>query len=143
MKAALAWLAAAAGLAGPAFAVGLAPLSKEGDTVGTDKAFYLTVINPYSDARTFRAYLDGETSPSIMPASAPAAVDGPPRLSIIPEAVTIKPGGQRRFLVVLRDLAPGETRTARVCAELAQQEGMIRARVCSKLSARRLARRAV
>lgn len=111
-------------LAGPALAVGLAPLAKEGLTVGPHKAFYLTVINPYTQARTFAVAPDGE--------------DAAGHIAILPATLTIKPGGQRRIMVVLRDLAPGETRTTRVCAQLAQQEGMIHARVCSKLSARRL-----
>ncbi len=126
---------AALALASPAFAVGLAPLSKEGLTAGPSKAFYLTVINPYAEARTFHIYRD--------PGAAPAATldQAEEDIAILPTDVTIKPGGQRRIMVVLRNLAPGETRTARVCAQLAQQEGIIHARVCSKLGARRLARR--
>jgi hypothetical protein len=138
MRAAVTALAALA-IAAPAFAVGLAPLSKEGVTAGPDKAFYLTVINPYSEVRAFRTYID---IPKLDGATSEAAVLPPePKVTILPEVVSIKPGGQRRIMVILRDLAPGETREARVCAELAQQEGMIHARVCSKLSARRLAPR--
>lgn len=117
----------AVGLTVPAFGVGMAPLAKQGMTVGPAKAFYLTVINPYAQPRAFRAYVDG----------AEAAGEG---IAILPAEVTIKPGGQRRIVVILRDLAPGQTREARICAELAKQEGFIHARVCSKLSATRLAR---
>lgn len=138
MKAAIIALAALAAAA-PAFAVGLAPLSKDGMTAGPDKAFYLTVINPYSEVRAFRTYLDKPKGDGVAPEA--AALPTETKVTILPEVVSIKPGGQRRIMVILRDLAPGETREARVCAELAQQEGMIHARVCSKLSARRLVRR--
>lgn len=121
-------------LAAPALAVGLSPLAKAGDTAGPNKAFYLTVINPYREARTFRAYEDGAEAA----ASGAADAGAPARLSILPATVTIKPGGQRRIVVILRGLTPGETRETRVCAELAKQEGMIHARVCSRLTARRL-----
>lgn len=120
-------LVALAGTA-PALAVGLSPLRKEGMTAGPAKAFYLTVINPYDEPRAFRAYVDG-------PQEAGAAV------RIVPETLVVKGGGQRRVTVILRDLASGETRETRVCAELAKQEGMIHARVCSQLVARRLAPR--
>jgi hypothetical protein len=119
---------AAAGLAAPALAVGMAPLVKQGMAVGPAKAFYLTVINPYPQARAYRAYADGDET----------AAQG---ITILPAEMTIKPGGQRKIMVILRDLAPGETREARVCAELAKQEGFIHARVCSKLTATRLAPR--
>lgn len=143
MRVAIASLAAFA-VAGPAFAVGLAPLAKEGLAIGPSKAFYLTVINPYAEARAFRIYVDDRsTAASAMPAVPGEATEN---VAILPATVTIKPAGQRKILVVMRDLAPGETRNVRVCAELAQQEGMINARVCSKLSASRpeprLARRA-
>lgn len=114
--------------ASPALAVGLAPLAKEGITAGPAKAFYLTVINPYPEARTYRAYVEGGD---------PAHDE----VAIVPASLTIKPGGQRRVTVVIRGLEPGETRETRICAELARQEGMIHARVCSQLVARRLAGR--
>ncbi len=126
--------AAAAALAlgaGPALAVGLSPLVKAGDTASPAKAFYLTITNPYPQPRAFRAYVDGL-------AEAEQATD---LVDIHPAKLTIKGGGDRRIMVILRGLAPGETREARVCAQLAQSEGMIHARVCSKLSARRPARR--
>lgn len=121
---------AAIALAGPVLAVGMAPLAKQGMTVGPAKAFYLTVINPYAQAREFRAYVDG-------PADEATRED----VSILPAVVTIKPGGQRRVVVIMRGLQPGETRDTRICAELAKMEGMVHARVCSKLSATRLAAR--
>lgn len=135
MRAALG-LAASLALAGPALAVGLGPLEKAGDTMGPAKAFYLTVINPYDGPRTFRAYAEGPAGAEAQPEAAAS------RVSILPATMTIKAGGQRRIVVILRDLAPGETREQRICAELAQQEGMVHARVCSKLSARRIAGRA-
>lgn len=119
--------AVASVIAVPALAVGLAPLSKEGLTGGPAKAFYLTIINPYQQPREFRLYVE--------------AAPGTPQATILPERVNIKAEGQRRVTVILRDLAPGETRETRVCAELAKQEGMIHARVCSNLVARRVADR--
>lgn len=131
MRRALAALVGLA-LAGPALAVGLSPLGKDGITAGPHKAFYLTVINPYADAREFRVALDGARL------DVPPGTEASPDLAILPALVTVKPGGQRRVVVILRNLAPGESRTTRVCAQLAKQEGMIHARVCSNLSARRL-----
>lgn len=121
----------AAAATGPALAVGLGPLSREGVTDGPDKGFFLTVINPYAEPRNFRAYPVGwedETTETV------TAID------IRPAQFRIAAGKQRRILVVAHDLTPGEARRFRVCAELAQQEGPINARVCSKLAARRLAR---
>ena len=48
--------------------------------------------------------------------------------------------GQRRRLVVATGLQPGETLQFRVCAERVERPGkdLIHARVCAKLSARRL-----
>lgn len=114
-----------AALAGPALAVGMGPLAIKGKTPGPAKAFYLTVYNPYEVPRAFRAYAEGEAA----------------NVTIAPATLTIKPGGQRRIMVILRGIEPGETREARICAELAKQEGMIHARVCSALSATRLAPR--
>ncbi|GMM92371.1 hypothetical protein [Qipengyuania sp. MTN3-11] len=112
-------------IAAPALAVGLSPLAKEGLTAGPAKAFYLTVINPYPQPREFRLYAEGE--------------GGGAPLDILPANPTIKGEGQRRVTVILRDLDPGEIRETRICAELARQEGMIHARVCSRLLARRVA----
>lgn len=114
-------------LAAPAMAVGLGPLGRSGLTDGPAKAFWLNLSNPYREPREFRAY-------AIEPNS-DTAVTG---VEIRPATVRLGGGRQRRLLVILDTLAPGETRTVRVCAELAQAEGTIHARVCSKLSARRL-----
>jgi hypothetical protein len=114
--------------AAPALAVGLGPLSKSGVTDGPRKAFYLTLINPYRDATAFRSYAIG------MEDELPQ-----PRVRILPGDVTLGGNTSRQLLVIAGGLAPGETFAFRVCAERAQlTEGMIRARVCSKLSARRL-----
>lgn len=118
-------------LGAPALAIGLGPLSHDGITDGPAKGFYLTAINPYDEPRNFRAFaapMYGGMNDDI------AAID------IRPAQFRLAAGKQRRVLVVVQDLAPGETRKFRVCAELAQQEGMINARVCSKLAARRVAR---
>lgn len=122
------------GLAAPALAVGLAPIRKEGPVAGPAKAFYLTVINPYPDAREFVAYQDGRVAHE-------GGGEGPRAVAILPARLAIKPKGERRITVIVRDLARGETRETRVCAELAKQEGMVHARVCSTLVARRIAPR--
>jgi hypothetical protein len=116
----------------PASAVGLGPLSKSGITDGPRKGFYLTLMNPYAAATAFRTYAIGMEDETPQP-----------RVRILP-GETIRLGGnsQRQLLVVADGLAPGETYEFRVCAERAQPtQEMIRARVCSKLSARRLAAR--
>lgn len=124
---------ALAGLAAPALAVGLSPIRKEGPAAGPAKAFYLTVINPYPEVREFVVYQDGRP------------VDGgeerPREIAILPARLAIKAKGDRRITVIVRDLAPGETRETRVCAELAKHEGMVHARVCSTLVARRIVTR--
>ena len=121
-------LIALLGVAGPAAAVGLGPLTKEGFTDGPAKAFYLTVINPYPRAERFNLsalQLNGEVAEA--------------RVTIFPSPVTVGGKGTRRVLVIARDLAPGETHTFRVCAERAPlPQETIHARVCSKLAARRL-----
>jgi P pilus assembly chaperone PapD len=119
-------------LAVPAAGVGLGPLSREGVTDGPAKGFYLTVSNPYAEPRNFRAYPMAEDDAAEATATLP--------VDIRPARFRLAAGGQRRILVIAQGLVPGETRRFRVCAELAQQEGMIHARVCSKLAARRLAR---
>ncbi|QYU69391.1 hypothetical protein J4558_04395 [Leptolyngbya sp. 15MV] len=118
-------------VAAPALAVGLAPLGREGITDGPEKGFFLTVINPYAEPRNFRAYATGWDDDD---AGTALAVD------IRPAQFRIAAGKQRRILVVAQDLSPGEARRFRVCAELARQEGLINARVCSKLAARRVDR---
>ncbi|QPQ55271.1 hypothetical protein IC614_01235 [Allosphingosinicella flava] len=126
-------LAALMAAAAPAFAVGMGPLAKSGLTDGPRKAFYLTVINPYPAAASFKAYAVGVDDEEVQS-----------RVRILPEA-TIRIGAKqnRRILVVADDLEPGETFAFRVCAAKAEMvEGMVHARVCSKLSARRIAPRA-
>lgn len=123
-----------ASLTVPALAVGLSPMRKEGPVAGPAKAFYLTVINPYPEAREFVAYQDGRVA-------AEGGEEGPRAVAILPARLAIKGQGTRRITVIVRDLSPGETRETRVCAELAKQEGMVHARVCSTLVARRIAPR--
>ena len=121
-------MAACAALAVPAFAVGMGPLEKEGLTDGPAKGFYLTVVNPFDDVETFRLY------PAVIGGEDPV-----PDVRIHPEKFRLAAGRQRRGLVVAQNLEPGETRVFRVCAEKNEQEGMIHARVCSKLTASRIA----
>ena len=111
-------------------AVGLGPLSHEGVTMSDRKGFYLTLINPYPTQERFRLYsvgLDDEASVA--------------RVRIPLAVAALGPKSQRRVLVIDTALAPGETHQFRVCAERIEPEGkaLIHARVCSKLSARRLA----
>lgn len=125
-------LAAAIGLvmlASPAGAVGMGPLSKSGITDGPAKGFWLTIINPYADLREFRAYpLSADSGESVGNVAIRLALSRTP------------PNGSRRILVTVSALAPGEVRRLRVCAELAQAEGTLHARICSALTARRVAR---
>lgn len=110
----------------PAIAVGMSPLSKDGITHAHAKAFYLKVINPYRDARDFRVYAIDE--------------DGNEKtanVEIVPNRLLLGGNRSRKLIVLIKGLRPGEKRTVRVCAELNQQEGVINARVCSKLSASR------
>lgn len=122
--------ALAAFLAIPAMAVGLAPLRKTGWTDGPAKAFWLQVSNPYAKAKQFRVYSTAIGSE----AEGLADVDLPN------PTIRVPAGRSRRVLVIVRELEPGESRDVRVCAELARKEGFINARVCSKLTARRIAR---
>jgi hypothetical protein len=123
-----AFLALAALAAAPALAVGLGPLSRSGVTDTDRKGFYLTLINPYPAATPFHAYAIG-----------PADETPQPRVRILPADVTLAGRTSRRILVIATGLAPGESYAFRVCAERAQTpEGMIHARVCSRLGARRL-----
>lgn len=115
-------------LTAPAFAVGMGPLAKEGLADGPAKGFYLTVLNPYDHVETFRLY------PVVIGGEQPV-----PNIKIHPAKFRLAAGRQRRVLVVAGNLEPGETRAFRVCAEKDQQEGMIHARVCSKLTASRIA----
>ena len=114
-------------VAAPLSAVGLSPLVKSGLTDGPAKAFRLTVINPYRDAREFRLYVESA-----------AEVGSDENIQIRPGKLRIAGQKQRRVLVILTDLKPGENRSVRVCASLAEQQGIINARVCSDFSARRV-----
>lgn len=121
-------VAVAAGSA--AGAVGLGPLSNSGLTNSDRKGFYLTLINPYPTQARFRLYgveWDSET---------PVA-----RVRIPIDRPVLGPKSQRRLLVIDTGLVPGEEHRFRICAERAQPagEGIIHARVCSKLIARRVA----
>ena len=113
----------------PAGAVGLGPLTHSGVTSSEKKGFYLTLINPYSRRTRFRLYgiaWDDE-KPDM-------------RVAIPLSTPILAPKSQRRVLVIATRLAPGEVHTFRVCAERieAQEEAMIHARICSKLTARRI-----
>lgn len=114
--------------AASAAAVGLGPLEKSGVTDGAGKAFYLTLINPYPRAERFTLEPHGLLDE--LPA---------PRVVIFPSAATVAPGGRRQVLVIVRHIAPGETYVFRVCAQRPPRpEESVHARVCSKLTARRL-----
>jgi hypothetical protein len=118
-----------AALSAPAAAVGLGPLIAEGLTDGPKKAFYLNLMNPYAEAAEFSTetlnYNDD------LPNG---------RIQVIPSTIRLGGGRTTRLLVIANDLAPGEQFKFRVCAErVAQTQGVaINARVCSKLSARRI-----
>ena len=120
---------ALAAVAAPAAAVGLGPLSMSGVTRTERKGFYLILVNPFAKAERFRLYsaeVDSE--------------QGVDRVLIPVATPMVGPKSQRRVLVIDTGLQPGEHHQFRVCAERADRsgEGMIHARVCSKLSARRL-----
>ena len=128
----LATLLIGAALASPAIAVGLGPLTKRGVTDGPDKAFYLTVFNPYAERADFTVYAIGEQDDQ-----------RPDRVRVPSGPIPLKSQGARKFTIVAGGLAPGETFAFRVCAErLLPQEPMIHARVCSRLTAHRLPARA-
>lgn len=133
MPAVAARLAAAALIAAVSFssagAVGLGPLTHSGVTDTDRKGFYLTLINPYPAQERFRLYsveLDSER---------PVA-----RVRIPISKPLVGPKAQRRILVITTGLVPGEEHKFRVCAERVQPPGeeLIHARVCSKLTARRV-----
>lgn len=118
-------------IAVPVGAVGLGPLSEDGIIDGPRKAFSLTLYNPYSEGTAFRAYAvgidDGDETPQL-------------RVTILPAESVLGSLQSRRLLVIANDLQPGETYRFRLCAERAAPPSgvMINARVCSKLSARRI-----
>jgi hypothetical protein len=115
--------------AAPAAAVGLGPLKNEGVTASERKGFYLTLINPYEKSERFRLYSVEWDS------EAPVA-----RVRIPIASPVLGAKSQRRILVIDTGLVPGETHRFRVCAERVDPAGeaIIHARVCSKLTARRL-----
>ena len=130
MRAVIATLALAASLAAaPASAVGLGPLSQEGVIDGPNRGFSLTLLNPYQEPVAFRAYAVGADDE--MPQM---------RVAVYPPEVTLAAGQTRRILIIDSDLQAGETYKFRVCAERARPvTGIdINARVCSKMSARRV-----
>lgn len=125
----LAAIAALAGIAAPALAVGLGPLTASGVTRSERNGFYLTLINPFAKAERFRLYSAGWDD------------EAPVARVLIPIATPIVGAkSQRRVLVIDTGLKPGEEHQFRVCAERVdrRQEGFIHARACSKLTARRL-----
>ena len=121
---------ALAAVVAPAAAVGLGPLTASGTTRSERKGFYLVLVNPFPRAERFRLY------------SAEWDNERPVARVLIPVAMPmVAAKSQRRVLVIDTGLKPGEEHSFRVCAERADrsQEGMIHARVCSKLIARRVA----
>ncbi|MFS0737100.1 hypothetical protein ABC347_08620 [Sphingomonas sp. 1P06PA] len=120
----------AALLAAPVGAVGLGPLSKTGVIDGPSQAFYLTLLNPYETATEFRLYPVGQEDE-----------ESQARVDVFPYAPVLASRATRQILVIANGLAVGETYQFRVCAERATppQGIAINARVCSKLSARRIA----
>ncbi|MBA3729478.1 MAG: hypothetical protein H0W92_01525 [Sphingomonas sp.] len=119
-----------AAIGAPAAAVGLGPLSASGITGTERKGFYLTLINPFPKAGRFRVYSTAWDSEQ------PAA-----RVLIPVARPIVGPNSRRRVLVIATGLQPGELHSFRVCAERVDRSGesLIHARVCSKLTARRVA----
>ena len=116
-------------IATPALAVGLGPLTVQGIIDGPREGFSLDLYNPYPEAVAFVLYpvgIDDETAQD--------------RVSIMPSEAQLGGGRSRRILVVASDLAIGESYRFRVCAQRrTPPEGVtINARVCSKLTARRV-----
>lgn len=125
----LATFVLAAAIAGTGFAVGLGPLSKSGITDGPQKAFYLTLINPYPQAERFTV--------DALETASEVKVE---RVLVFPNDVQVAGNHSRQLLVVVRDLQPGEQFDFRVCAQKPPApEETVHARVCSTLMARRLA----
>ncbi|MCE7796629.1 hypothetical protein LWE61_08660 [Sphingobium sufflavum] len=115
----------------PAGAVGLGPLSDEGVIDGPRKAFSLTLYNPYEESMAFRAYAVGIDNDDETPQL---------RVTILPPENRLGSRQSRRLLIIANDLQPGETYRFRLCAERVNPPTgvVINARVCSKLTARRL-----
>jgi len=113
-----------------ASAVGLGPLTNSGVTATSRKGFYLTLINPYPAQERFRLY--GIEWDSEKPVA---------RVRIPISRPLLGPKSQRRILVMTTGLVPGEEHRFRVCAERIEPPGeeLVHARVCSKVTARRVA----
>lgn len=119
----------AIGLALPAVAIGLGPLTLNGVIDGPREGFQLDVFNPYADSTEFVAYavgIDDETPQ--------------PRVTVFPAEWAL--GGQRgrKLLIIADELAVGESYRFRVCAQRkSPPEGIeVNARVCSKITAHRI-----
>lgn len=123
-------LLAGLAIASGAQAVGLGPLAKQGAVAGDKKAFYLTVFNADRSADTYALNAIGFDDEFIAP-----------RVAVYPSRVRLGAGQSRQVLVIAESLVSGETYRFRVCAERAQEpEGVsLHARVCSKLTAHRIA----
>lgn len=111
-------------------AVGLGPLTSSGFTNADRKGFYLTLINPYPQQERFKLYSlqwDNEQPD--------------PRVQIPTKEPLLGAKAQRRILVVDTGLSVGEEHKFRVCAERIEpaDREVIHARVCSKLTSRRVA----
>jgi hypothetical protein len=117
--------------AAQASAVTLGPLQKSGITDGPGKAFYLTMANPYPTVERFVVNAIGTDDESPQP-----------RVTIFPADTLLGSGARRQLLVIIRNLSPGERYSFRVCAmRQPKPQETIHARVCSTLTARRLASR--
>lgn len=113
-----------------ALAVGLGPLEKSGVTGSEAKGLYLTISNPYPQARQFHAFVEPGSGIDIS------------RVTIHPAVSTIAGDNKRRILVIVHALEPGETVSFRLCAEKIEiRKVSIHARVCSRLGARRIGAR--
>lgn len=122
---------AALTLAAPLGAVGLGPLREDGIIDGPRKGFNLTLYNPYDQPAEFKVYAVGEQDSDETPQ---------PRVTILPDKSILGSRQSRQLLVIANDLAPGEYYHFRLCAERAAPTSgvIINARVCSKLSVRRV-----
>ena len=110
-------------------AVGLGPLTNMGVTISERKGFYLTLVNPYPVQERFNLYgVEWETDHPIADVRIPISKP------------FLGPKSQRRILIIVTNLVPGEVRKFRVCAERIEAPGkeVIHARVCSKLIAHRV-----
>lgn len=118
----------AAMIGAPALAVSLGPLAKSGITDGSGKAFYLDLRNNETQAQDFR--IDALEQDHVTPAR---------RVTVFPSRVTLAANNGRKLFVIVSGLTAGETYSFRVCAyRPPQPTETVLARVCSKLTARRL-----